>query len=107
MQDNSRNGFDEGVQAYERGDFAHAAEILRPIAEQGDVDAQSILGAMCAEGKGVPQDYDKAVRWYRKAADQGDVNAQYNLGNMYNDGQGVPQNYGEAAKCRHSSILPA
>ncbi len=30
-------------------------------------------------GRGVPQDYSEAVRWYRKAAEQGDVRAQESL----------------------------
>jgi TPR repeat protein len=53
---------------------------------------------MYAEGKGVPQDYAEALRWYRKAADQGDAGAQSNLGVMYAKGQGVPQDSAEAAR---------
>ena len=49
-------------------------------------------------GKGVPQNYKEAAKWYRLAAEQGDAKAQYNLGVMYHKGQGVPQNYKEAAK---------
>jgi hypothetical protein len=42
-------------------------------------------------GKGVPQDYIGAVRWYRKSAEQGDANAQYSLSYVYHEGKGVPQ----------------
>jgi len=38
---------------------------------------------MYSFGKGVPQDYVAAARWYRKAADQGDAKAQIKLGVMY------------------------
>ncbi len=38
---------------------------LRVLAEQGDAAAQSDLGAMYANGQGVPQDDTEAVRWYR------------------------------------------
>jgi hypothetical protein len=48
---------------------------------------------MYYNGKGVPQDYAEAARWYRKAADQGNADAQNNLGVMYGNGQGVPQDY--------------
>ena len=51
---------------------------------------------MYENGRGVPQDYAEAVKWYRMAAEQGTPNAQGSLGMMYYKGQGVPQNYAEA-----------
>ena len=54
-------------------------------------DAQNNRGGMYEFGRGVPQDYGEAVRWYRLAADQGHASAQRNLGGMYADGRGVPQ----------------
>jgi hypothetical protein len=45
---------------------------------------------MYGNGKGVPQDYAEAVKWYKLAAAQGNAYAQYNLGAMYELGQGVP-----------------
>ena len=51
---------------------------------------------MYYEGKGVPQDYEEAVKWYRLAADRGNADAQCNLGQMYYEGEGVPQDYNEA-----------
>ena len=50
------------------------------------------------DGRGVPQDYAEAMKWYRKAADQGHARAQFNLGIMYYDYKGVRQNYAEAMK---------
>ena len=50
-------GFDEGVAAYDRGDYATAFEEFRPLAEQGNDDAQFNLGVMYGNGQGVPQDY--------------------------------------------------
>ena len=50
------------------------------------------------DGRGVPQDYAEAMKWYRKAADQGHAMAQFNLGLMYYYGRGVPQDYAEAMK---------
>jgi S1-C subfamily serine protease len=49
-------------------------------------------------GRGVPQDFAEAVRWYRLAAAQGNAPAQNNLGAMYGNGEGVPQDYAEAAR---------
>ena len=61
------------------------------LAKEGDADAQYYLGIMYEEGKGVPQDYKAAVKWYTLAAEQGSAKAQYNLGAMYFNGQGVIQ----------------
>jgi TPR repeat protein len=89
-------GWDEGVAAYDSGDYATALKELRPLAEQGEASAQGNLGVMYAKGQGVPQDYKEAVKWYRKAAEQGDATAQNNLGGMYFDGKGVPPDYVQA-----------
>jgi len=71
---------------------------LRKRAEQGVAQAQNDLGARYAEGRGLPQDYVEAVKWYRRAAEQGYAGAHYNLGNMYLLGNGVPQDDAEAMK---------
>jgi len=91
-------GFDEGFDAYMRGDYATALKEFRVLAEQGDADAQYNLGLMYDKGHGVAQDYKEAMKWYRKAAEQGDAYAQYYLGFMYRDGHGVIQDYKEMLK---------
>jgi uncharacterized protein len=87
---------DDGQAAYQRGDFATALQIFRPLAEQGNAEAQRMLGAAFASGQGVPQDFVQAMIWYSEAADQGDPDAQSNLGAMYANGWGVPQDYAQA-----------
>ena len=82
--------------AYDRGDYATALHLWRPLAEQGDAIAQFNLGIVYANGQGVPQDYAAAVLWFRKAAKQGNDSAQFNLGTMYFKGEGAPQNYATA-----------
>ena len=62
-------------------------------ARQGNAAAQFNLGLMYDSGRGVRQDYTKAVQWYRKAAEQGNVEAQHNLGAVYVNGQGVRQDH--------------
>ena len=47
---------------------AQVPEALRTQAEQGDSDAQYKLGAVYAEGEGVPQDYVQAHKWLNLAA---------------------------------------
>jgi len=48
---------------------------------------------MYEEGKGVPQDYTEAVKWFRQAAEQKKAHAQSWLGYMYENGKGVSQDY--------------
>ena len=90
--------FGAGLAAAQAGDFATALENWRPLAEQGDANAQFNLGLMYATGRGVLQDDAEAVRWYRMAAEQGNAIAQSNLGVMYVNGQGVLQDYAEAVR---------
>ena len=80
--------------------FAQTSDIasLREKAEQGDADAQYNLGVMYLHGRGVPQDYVEAAKWYRKAAERGHVIAQTWIGMRYYNGDWVPQDYKEAAK---------
>ena len=84
-------GFDEGMQAYNKGDYATALREFRLLADQGNAGAQSHLGNMYHEGNGMPQSYAEAAKWYRLAADNGFALAQYNLGVMYYHGNGVPK----------------
>ena len=58
-------------------------------AEQGDIQAQCILGEHYYTGQGVEQSDKKAVEWFQKAAEQGYAQAQYNLGFSYAWGKGV------------------
>ncbi len=51
---------------------------------------------MYFDGRGTPQDYAEAVRWFRPAAEQGNADAQNNLGFMYGNGNGVTQDYVQA-----------
>lgn len=91
-------GFEEGIAAYERGDYAATLNEWRPLAKQGDPTAQHHLGWLYIIGRGVPQDFEEAVRWFRKAEEQGDRDAQTNLGSLYLLGDRLPRDYTEALK---------
>ena len=72
---------------------------LRPLAEQGDADAQEKLGYMYSLGGGVPQDTIEATNWWLRAAEQGNATAQWELGLTYSCGEvSAPRNYGKAVK---------
>ena len=91
-------GFDEGVAAYDRGDYETAFREFKAAAEKGHADAQYKLGTKYRQGQNVPQDYAEAVKWYRRAAEQGHTEAQFFFGIMYDNGEGVVQDVGAAAK---------
>ena len=59
--------------------YAEAAKWYRKAAEQGDADAQFLLGVMYHEGHGVERSDAEAAKWWRRAAEQGDDNAKQAL----------------------------
>lgn len=90
--------YESGVAAFLDGDYATSFQELKPIAEQGNANAQFFLGVMYGMGQGVPQDYTQSLMWFRNAAEQDNPNAEACLGVMYSQGRGVKQDYAEAAK---------
>ena len=65
--------FEDGKAAYQSGDYETALRFWRPLADQGNAEAQNGLGVAYVGGHGVPQDPAQAVLWWRKAADQGNA----------------------------------
>ena len=90
--------FEDGEAAANKRDHATALLIWRPLAELGFAAAQVNLGAMYAEGRGVPKDDAEAAKWYRRAAERGHAAGQTNLGVMYAEGRGVTEDDAEAVK---------
>jgi len=82
-----------GIAAYNRHDYPTAARLLLPLAQHGNPMAQTYVGFMFANGRGLPQNYVAAADWYRAASEQGVPVAQFMLGMAYDKGQGVPQDY--------------
>jgi TPR repeat protein len=88
--------YEKGYRAYLIGRYEIALKEWKPLAEQGDIQAQVSLGILYEFGEGNAQSYLDAVYWYLLAADQGNAIAQYKLGAMYDNGHGVSQDYAEA-----------
>jgi len=63
----------QGREAYDRGDFKGALAAWREAAEAHSAAAQNELGSVFQTGRGAPQDYVEALKWYSMAADQGDA----------------------------------
>jgi len=89
---------EDGRDAYQKGDYAAALKLLRPLANAGNPEAQVFIGMSYEFGDGVAKNTAEAVKWYRQAAQKGSLDAAYNLGTMYEDGNGVAKNIPEAAK---------
>ena len=73
--------------------WADSLSGIRTLAEQGDPEAQFVLGNLYRDGQGVEQDLTETLKWWEKAAELGYVDAQFALGNIYSGGYGVTQNY--------------
>ena len=91
-------GLDDGLAAYDRGDFAIAYRELAPAAAGGAPAAQYAVARMYLSGEGVSRDGAEGLKWLRKAALAGIGVAQYQLGAYYEWGVEVPQDYGDAAR---------
>ena len=85
------DSIDDGLQAYGAGDYKKALEILKPLAEHGNAEAQFQLGYMHSftgllhDG----EDDKEALKWLRKAAEQGHVKAQFYFGEIYDSNASV------------------
>ena len=88
----------KGYAAYNSGDYVTALSEWKPLAEQGNAEAQYNLGVMYDNGFGVIEDDREAVKWFRLSAEKGHADAQHNVGVMYDDGQGVIEDDKEAVK---------
>ena len=71
---------------------------MKPLAEQGNAQAQYNLGVVYEDGWGVTIDGNEAVKWYRKSAEQGHAEAQSKMGMMYTIGKGVTPDRKEAVR---------
>jgi TPR repeat protein len=83
--------YEDGVIAQSAGDYAKAMALIRPLAFQGDANAQFRLSLLYGNGQGVPLDIKESLKWLRLAAQKGSSEAQSNLGGAYARGRGVSQ----------------
>ncbi len=89
---------DDGLAAYDRGDFATAYRELAPSAAGGAPAAQYAMARMYLSGEGVSRDSAEGLKWLRKAALARVGLAQYQLGACHEWGIALTQDYSEAAR---------
>lgn len=63
--------------------------VLRSAAASEDPAAEFEVARRYSEGRGVPQSFENAARWFERAADHGLAPAQFRLGCLYEKGQGI------------------
>lgn len=91
-------GFEDGLAAARRGDYASALREWRRLAEKDHSGALFNLGLMYANGQGVERNLEWAVSLFRQAAELGHAYAQMNYAVALKAGKGVKQNHDESAK---------
>jgi TPR repeat protein len=80
------DGGKQGFVAYQRGDYATAFRIWRPLADKGQASAAHNLGLPSLR-TGRAAKRHEAAQWFRRAAGSRFARAQVNLGAMYAAGK--------------------
>lgn len=87
---------EDGINAFDAGEFRRAMELLLPVAEEGAAEAQFYVGQMHDFGRGVVQDDWRALEWYDRAARLGHGGAQFGVARMFDSGESIPQQFVES-----------
>ena len=85
-----------GLSAFEAKHFSRAMQLLSPLAENGNTEAQHRCAIMYQNGLGNKANPLLAFKWMKSAAENGHALAQHGLGFMYMEGDCTEKN-GEAA----------
>jgi uncharacterized protein len=81
-----------------RSEPEEAARWIEAAARYGLVEAQSLLGQMLLDGRGLPKDAVAALKWFGIAADAGYPPAMNMVGRCHELGWGTPVDFAAAAK---------
>ena len=71
--------WEDGMAAYNRGDYVPALQVFRAMAREGSADAQAALGTMYRRGQGVARSPARAFVWLTRAASRGNPKAKAEL----------------------------
>ena len=74
--------WEDGMAAYNRGDYVPAFQVFRGMANQGNAEAQRLLGQMYRRGQGVKRNSTRAFVWFNRAAAGGNARAHVELREM-------------------------
>lgn len=71
--------WEDGMAAYNRGDYVPAIQLVRPLAQQGNAKAQALLGGMYRRGQGAAKSSAHAFMWLSMASARGNAKARAEL----------------------------
>lgn len=77
------NEYTTAFSLYKEKKYQDSFEKMSKLAENGDMDAQLLVGSFYHRGYGTKIDLNLAEKWYLKSATQGCVVAQAALGRLY------------------------
>jgi len=86
------------MEAIGSGEYSRGVEMLEPLAQQGDAEAQYLLGSAYAHGQGITADSNIALKWLQMAALHRLYAAASTLGQLYASGSVVKHDTNLAAK---------
>lgn len=77
------SNFEKGLQAFEEKKYKETLTLLKPLAQEGNSEAQCILGNIYHLGLGINPNIQEAIKWYQKSEKQGYSIAENNLNIIY------------------------
>jgi len=98
---------DEAKGLYHAGRYKEACARYHILAEQGDIQAQLMLGGMLAEGLGTERDSAESEKWYKCAAQNGAPEAQHHLGYLSYQSQDYSSAHNWYREAASQGYLPA
>ncbi|MCZ6865438.1 MAG: tetratricopeptide repeat protein [Candidatus Dadabacteria bacterium] len=72
-----------GLRWYQQGQYDIARKMWKPMAQNGDCDAQYALGLLYFNGLSVRKSYKNALTWWSRAAEQAQPQSLNTLGIVY------------------------
>ena len=101
----------DGITAFEMQEYDKAMALIKPLAEQGNPEAQYFMGTFYWYGSGITRSSPIAQKWFSKAyatwlaaAEQGDVSAMVEISRMINSGLGVERDVDAALKWIYKAL---
>lgn len=90
---------EKGLAAFYSQDYTTALSLLKPLADEGNAEAQCVIANMHHLGLGVERNILEAIKWYMKSSKLGYAIASNNLAGIYLSGdEGIRANPTEANK---------
>ncbi len=88
--------YQDGMSAFQMGDYETAFRDLLPLAQAGNADAAVAVGRLYYNGAGTEKNLDRAVYWIGYSAKRGNAAGETSFAQMYERGVGVAQSDDQA-----------